>query len=546
MKKALLLLALFFTAVCSAQFELEHTYNDGAVTRVNFETWGEKYYLFKTATNELVFYNADHSFWKTVVLPASAPGMFWRTNLFHISETEINPDSNIEIVFGHYNHTEAYYECKVIDDQGNVLLTVPNAYSLNVDKHPGLPNKLISRNTTPVPISKVYSLPGLSLENTYINGEINRIKLENSGEKYYVLDKSIGLASVYNTDHTLWKTINMPKPVDATFSQQGINFISENRINTDASLEIGYTYYSGSGSSYTYEGKIINESNDVLLTLPNVSDMRIDIIDGMADKLISSVVHYDSSIGQYYTSDVYGLPGLAMEKQYDMEMARVDLENSGEKYYGFRNLISGHTKIYNADHSLWKTVYLDVPFDGMVKVSVAFISETKISNDALLEIGYVYMYYSPLMYTVFHGKVINEDGLVYLDSPDVQSYVLSEFSNLPAKLVAVRNLSDPFDETIMNYQSDVYSVDAAMATAGFEKTETISLAPNPSASVVNIDSANTITRAVVFDVLGAKVLDYQSNGITAVNVSDLKTGIYFLTLSDSSNKKSTHKIVVSH
>ena len=90
MKTTLQLLLFFFTCISFAQITLEHTYDDSAVTRIKLEYSGEKYYVIKKATNELIFYNADHTIWKTIVLPAPAPTQLTSTKVFHVSEAKIN------------------------------------------------------------------------------------------------------------------------------------------------------------------------------------------------------------------------------------------------------------------------------------------------------------------------------------------------------------------------------------------------------------------------------------------------------------------------
>ena len=545
MRIRLLILAFFFTAVSFAQLELEHIYNDAVVTRVKFETWGEKYYLLRRATNELVFYNADHTLWKTVVLPASAPTMYTGTTIFHVSETEINPDANIEILFGHYNHTGVYYECKVVTDSGDVLATIPHAYWATLNKIPGLPGKLITKNTLSLPLSKVYSLPELNFEKAYNTGDINRINLENSGEKYYLLNKSTNQVQLYNADHSEWKTVNLSKPGNAVYTEPGINFMSEKQINGDGLLEIGYSYYSVAAGVYTYESKIVDESGNTLLALPAASSLRIDLLEGAPDKLFATMVHHDDMIGQYYASNVYGLPELALEKEYETQVARVVLENSGEKYYTSQNLTSGDVKIYNQDHTLWKTVSLNVQNGNNVSASVFCVSETKFADDPLLEIGYCYVYHSPLMVDEWHGQLINEEGLTYLDLPDAQSLTLSELPGLPNKLISTHAIPDTFGDTAY-YHGEVYSIDATMATDGFQNNIAVSLAPNPAASLLQIHSNARIVEAVLYNISGSEVQHLNAPEINAIDVGQLETGMYFLTLRDDSNQQSVHKVLVSH
>jgi hypothetical protein len=205
MKTTLQILLLFFTCGSFAQITLEHTYSEGNVTRVKLEYSGEKYYLLKRATNELIFYNADHSLWKIIALPATIPHSLAPTaEIVDVSENKINPDVNIEIVFIYFNTVTNVKDCKIISENGNTLFTITNISAVELSIILGLSDKLIATSTAE---TKVFSFPELVLENTYNYGNLRRIKLENSGEKYYSLDKTNNNTKIYNANHSLWKTV---------------------------------------------------------------------------------------------------------------------------------------------------------------------------------------------------------------------------------------------------------------------------------------------------------------------------------------------------
>ena len=68
MKTTLQLLLLFFTSVSFSQITLKHTYENNIVTRINLEVSGEKYYYFNETTDEIIIYNSNHTFWRTIPL----------------------------------------------------------------------------------------------------------------------------------------------------------------------------------------------------------------------------------------------------------------------------------------------------------------------------------------------------------------------------------------------------------------------------------------------------------------------------------------------
>ena len=526
------------------QIDLEHTYDNAFINRIDLEYSGEKYYEFKYTTNEVIMYNADHTLWKTIVLSAPPPTIFTRTRLIHISEAKINPDTNLEIIYSCPGASG--YECKIVSEDGAIMATIVNANNIKLDSIPGLPIKLISDFYNGSYSSKVYSIPELMLENIYEEGIVTRINLENSGEKFYVLDNANGNIILYNQNHTLWKTIALPKPAQAVYADVGV--VSESLINPDTSLEIAYTYYVLAENVYTYTGKIINENNTELISIPGAKSIVVDVLEGAEVKLLAVIRNFSpsTSLGYLNSTNIYQLPSLVLEKEYESVMSRVKLENSGEKFYTSQNPLTNFVKIYNSNHTLWKSVFLDLAYDiGDVDLHVDFISESKIASDPLIEMGYCYSYNSPLMYTELYGRVTNENGLAYLDTSWPQSFLLSEIPNLPIKLIVLKNFSDPFENT-PNYLTEVYTIDAAMGTNGFQNNSTIQITPNPSDAVINFTTSSIIVEASLYNSLGTKVKDFKEFDLTTINVENLPSGIYLLYLMDNNNQKSNHKIIISN
>ena len=68
--------------------------------------------------------------------------------------------------------------------------------------------------------------------------------------------------------------------------------------------------------------------------------------------------------------------------------------------------------------------------------------------------------------------------------------------------------------------------------------------PNPSNGIVNINSLNTITKVTIVNILGeiVKTLIVDSKQII-VDMTDLKSNVYFLQITDNKNQTSINKIV---
>ena len=522
MKKTLLLILLFVSGYCSAQFNLEHTYAEGTVNRIKLEYSGEKYFLFKYATKELKLFNADHTPWKTIAFPTGT------NNILHISEAVFNPDSNLEIVYSYYDAALGMSKSGIISEDGSVLLEVLNCSDLRLNEIPGLPDKMIAQMNGGG--AKVFSVPELTLEHSYAESRMQRIKLETSGEKYFAIDQLNNTVNVYNNNHSLWKTVSIPRPTNAFYFLSTITLF-ENSINGDAGLKVFYSYNVNS----LREAKIVDENNAVLLTVTDGVYCDLSILDGSENKLLVAREVQTAPGVSLLSTNVYHLPSLALEFAYPTEMKRMKMELSGEKYLTCLNPPDANAKIYNSDHTLWKSIPLPLP-DASYKAREIYVSETTLNNDALIEVIYSGVTGS-LFSPQYVSTIMNENGLVYLSVPDA---AFLDVSVLPG-----------FDNKVLGYISPlgsssygtVYSA-PVLAVKGFN-TDNVLIAPNPAKNYINLQSKTAIVDANVFDMRGILVVKSNAANIKTLNIENLSAGMYLLHLTDSNGEKSVSKILVS-
>ena len=113
-----------------AQPVLETTYT--ASTNIcQMENAGEVYYLMDVVNKQCRIYNLDHVLYKTISLP-TLDGYYLEDVQF-VSEKLFNEDNLIELVYSYSKYiptAESYYftyETKLINENGNALLTIPGA-----------------------------------------------------------------------------------------------------------------------------------------------------------------------------------------------------------------------------------------------------------------------------------------------------------------------------------------------------------------------------------------------------------------------------------
>jgi hypothetical protein len=511
MKKIIIGLLLILTKTAYGQFKLEHEYNSH-IESIVLENSGLKYYSLNIIDKNLIIYNTDHTIWKNIILPTtpsiSDPDIW----INDISETKINSDNKVEVIYTHRrtDYNEDYIdEIRIINEDEQVLWSKNTDLSTNITLiEQNIGNKLLVSSTSS---NNIYSLPDFTLEHEYGSQITSSIVLENSGQKYYLSDVSTKQIKIYNSDHTIWKTITLPIP--SYLSLMAVVHLSESKINPDSHLEIGYIVYHSAQNQY--ELKIANEEGFILLDLPapyNISD-----IEKQSNKLILTPSILGSSP---YKSIVYTLPDLTLEHEYAHNnysglVIRKKLETSGEKFYvGEEQQI----KIYNSDHTLWKTIDVTLPPDAML-IDINHISENVLNNNSNIEL--ILSYYD-FQSDDINSLIIDDTGTIRLTTNGNLRLIVNPDVEAPNKLIA---------SSYMHGNSIVYSV-SDITTNIDTPSQTIStkIVPNPTSDFIKIsmDTLVPFNQITIYDQNGKNVLDLENYNNSPIDVSFLPKGLYFL------------------
>jgi hypothetical protein len=128
------------------------------------------------------------------------------------------------------------------------------------------------------------------------------------------MDVTNSQCRIYNTNHSLWKTINLEVPSGQFLYD--IQYVSENLFTNDNNLSLIYTYYlyDEVNQYYTYTTRVIKEDGSLLLNLPGCQYYFVTTLqDGGSTKLIT--YSYDYSIWpSTVTTAVYSLPGTLLSQ----------------------------------------------------------------------------------------------------------------------------------------------------------------------------------------------------------------------------------------
>jgi hypothetical protein len=141
---------------------------------------------------------------------------------------------------------------------------------------------------------------------------------------------------------------------------------------------------------------------------------------------------------------------LVLEHTYPTtDLRRINLPGSGEKWYYVDDSVR-QIKLFNADHSPWKTVNYPTEINKKVSLDAMNmpVSETTFNRDSLLE--FVWRFTDSLGKRI---KILNENGnLVYAFNADVDSITVNQLENRPTKLFVA------YGKYFVNLKTSIFSL----------------------------------------------------------------------------------------
>ncbi|MDF2451592.1 MAG: hypothetical protein K0S26_1096 [Bacteroidota bacterium] len=148
-----------------------------------------------------------------------------------------------------------------------------------------------------------YSLKSqITLENVYTNGDVKLCNLTTGGYKYYLLDKINNQIKMYNTSHSIFKTINIATPASG-YTYTYVKLLSDNLFDTDNLIEFILICHNNA-PPYDNPNKIYNENGTLLLQSYKQDEFTVYNVGGSY-----KLKRYSSVSGGQDTSRIFSLPG---------------------------------------------------------------------------------------------------------------------------------------------------------------------------------------------------------------------------------------------
>ena len=231
--------------------------------------------------------------------------------------------------------------------------------------------------------------------------------------------------------------------------------------------------------------------------------------------------------------------------------AYVNLPVAGYKYY-VMDVPNSQCKLYNNDHTLWKTINLSIPANYYL-CDIQYVSENLFNTDNSIEMLYVSCKYnSSLAYYTYDTRIASESGTLLLTVPSGgYSYIYP--AQTGSKLFVWEYDFSVFPEKVNTL---VYSIPGQVATSinDFPAVNQFSLRnafPNPTSNTVtipynlpvNVNKAELKVYNVSGILVKSFIVDRTFDNIV-IQTNDLADGMYLYRIESGEFKSQTFKLSV--
>lgn len=173
------------------------------------------------------------------------------------------------------------------------------------------------------------------------------------------------------------------------------------------------------------------------------------------------------------------------EATYNYSGLYTYLPSVGNKFY-IMDVPQSQCRIYNLDHSLWKTINLWVPANNWL-YDIKFVSEGLFTTDNSLCLAYIYYNYNENgQYYTYTARVVRENGTQLLNIPGCQYLLLQTMANGSTKLLAYVYDYSVWPTTV---QTKVYSLPGTLVTYQPDNQPLVSAMqafPNPASHSITL------------------------------------------------------------
>jgi hypothetical protein len=243
------------------------------------------------------------------------------------------------------------------------------------------------------------------------------------------------------------------------------------------------------------------------------------------------------------TIAVFAKGQVVLEHSYSTNwpMEVVNIEGDGYKYLGV-DTTTKDVKIYNTDHSLWKTINTSIPAGASIYISSSYASKYLFNGDNKIELLVLYGVASPTFSV--RAELYNEDGVILNTFNNAVTYNLANVANNWKLLVRVSTTPQ---------HTDIYTLPGQWTgVSNLGKTiPSSNIYPNPleNSATINYALPNGTDQGTIniYNDAGILIRSYtvtnQFNDLV-INKDQLAPGIYIYDIATANGRQAGQKFVV--
>ncbi len=241
---------------------------------------------------------------------------------------------------------------------------------------------------------------------------------------------------------------------------------------------------------------------------------------------------------------------IELEQVYNNSSSITLIDGEGYKYYEMDDL-NNMCKVYNLDHTLYASIYLEVP-DGQYLYDLKYVTNHTFDTDDGLELCYVYYSYDEVnLYYTYTTRIINDDGseILMVEGALYATIVnVSEDNNNNKLLIYVYDYSAyPYFE-----ETRIYNLSSNLIISDVDNSLPLNAYPVPSNNKIHIPFSlddNQKAEILIFDVKGQILKTHNISGDKKefiLNTQTFPTGLYLYQIISEGKIINKNKFIISH
>lgn len=247
--------------------------------------------------------------------------------------------------------------------------------------------------------------------------------------------------------------------------------------------------------------------------------------------------------------------GVSLEKSYNNSCSVSKINATDYKYFVMDD-VNNQCRIYNLDHSVYKTINLSIP-NNMYLYDIKYVSQDLFDDDSKIELLYVYYEYiatsSTEGYYKYYTKVINEDGTTLINQSNAIYSDIKEVNDNEYRLFIY---SYDYSSWPYNTNTYIYSFDGYPNVLKSEDISARSISigdayPNPAQDFVklpySLESSVASAQLVIHHITGEQIKSFeidQQFSFLKVTTNNFHSGQYVYYIESNGQRTEGGKFLI--